>query len=169
MAGVLTLSQWLGGPDEVIVESEFPSTSRTLAYAFGTNIADWSFKLDYQTVIVDTVAYNRDGTPNFADSKVIGSFPYGTVNTSSYITVMNTISGLVNVTHPPGLYTASIVPDARVNIPLMVMGFTWTDNQSPKQTNTHRIAKLMAWEPQVPVGDPTTSTSYTAVPFSTTV
>jgi hypothetical protein len=161
MAGVLTLSQWLGGPDEVKVESEFPSTSKTLAYNFARNITGWTFKLDYQAVVVDTISYNRDGTPNFADSKVIGSFPMGTVNTSTYINVVNSSVGLVNVTHPPALYAGSIVPDARVNNPLLVMGFTWTDNNSPKQTDTHRIAKIMAWEPQVPVGDPTTATNYT--------
>ena len=168
MAGVLTLSQWLGGPDEVIVESEFPSTTKTLVYYFNTNVAGWSYKLDYQVVIVDTIAYNRDGTPNFADSKVIGSFPYGVVNTSTYITVANTITGIVNVTHPANLYTESIVPDARLNIPLLVMGFTWTDANTPAQSNTHRIAKIMAWEPQVPVGDPTTSTNYTALVITPT-
>jgi len=163
MAGILTLSQWLGGPDDVKVESEFPSTSKTLAYNFGTNITGWVFKLDYQAVVVDTIAYNRDGSPNFADSKVIGSFPYGIVNTSSFVTVVNASAGLVNVTHPGSLYTAPIIPDARVNNPLLVMSLTWTDASSPPQTNTHRIAKIMAWEPQVTVGDPTTSTNYTAL------
>jgi hypothetical protein len=76
---------------------------------------------------------------------------------------MNTATGIVNVTHPSGLYTGPIIPDARANIPLLVMSFTWTDNQSPKQTNTHRIAKIMAWEPEVVVGNPTTSTSYSAL------
>jgi hypothetical protein len=163
MAGVLTFSQWLGGPDDVKVDSEFPSTSKTLAYNFGRNITGWVFKLDYQTVVVDTMSYNRDGSPNFADSKVIGSFPYGTVSTSSYISVVSASSGIVNVTHPGSLYTGSIIPDARVNNPILVMSFTWTDNGTPAQTDTHRIAKIMAWEPQVTVGDPITSAGYTAL------
>lgn len=166
MAGVLTLSQWLGGPDEIKVESAFPSTTKTLAYNFGQDITGWTFKLDSQTVIVDTIAYDRDGTPNFTNSKVIGSYPHSVVATATYITVMNTVTGIVNVTHPAGLYTGPIIPDARQNIPLQVMGFTWTDNQSPKQVNTHRIAKILAWEPEVTVGDPTTSTSYTALTLS---
>jgi hypothetical protein len=161
MAGVLTFSQWLGGPDSVKVESTFPSSTKTLVYNFAQNITGWTFKLDYQTMIVDTIAYDRDGTPNFSNSVILGSFPYGTVNTSTNITVMNTTTGIVNVTHPSGLYTGPIIPDARANIPLLVMSFTWTDNQSPKQTNTHRIAKIMAWDPEVVVGNPTTSTSYT--------
>ena len=144
MAGssVLTLGQWLGGPDSVKVESDFPSTSRTYAYNFARNITGWTFKLDYQTVVVDSIAYTRDGEPNFADSKVIGFFPYGVVSTATYIQVVNTSTGLVNVTHPANLYDGPILPDARSNIPLQVMGFTWSDNQSPVQTNTHRVAKI---------------------------
>ena len=161
MAGVLTFNQWLGGPDEVKVESDFPSTTKTLAYNFGTNVTGWEFKLDYQTVVVDTISYDRDGTPNFSNSKVLGSFPYGIVSTSTYINVVSAATGIVNVTHPANLYTGPIIPDARQNNPMLIMGFTWTDNQTPKQTNTHRIAKIMAWEPQVTVGDPTTATNYT--------
>ena len=161
MAGVLTFNQWLGGPDDVKVDSEFPSTTKTLAYNFGTNVTGWEFKLDYQTVVVDTISYDRDGTPNFSGSKVLGSFPYGIVSTATYINVVSEATGLVNVTHPANLYTGPIIPDARQNNPMLIMGFTWTDNQTPKQTNTHRIAKIMAWEPQVTVGDPTTATNYT--------
>lgn len=161
MAGVLSFNQWLGGPDDVKVDSEFPSTTKTLAYNFGTNVTGWEFKLDYQTVVVDTISYDRDGTPNFSNSKVLGSFPYGIVSTSTYINVVSAATGIVNVTHPANLYTGPIIPDARQNNPMLIMGFTWTDNQTPKQTNTHRIAKIMAWEPQVTVGDPTTATNYT--------
>lgn len=163
MAGVLTLSQWLGGPDEVKVEATFPSSSKTYAYAFGRNIAGWTFKLDYQTVVVDTITYTRDGTPNFDSSQVIGSFPTGVVSTSSYISVVNASIGTVNITHPGGLYTGKILPDARVNNPLLIMSLTWTDNSSPPQINTHRIAKILAWEPEVTVGDPITSVGYTAI------
>ena len=166
MAGVLTLGQWLGGPDNVKVESTFPSSSKTYAYNFDRNITSWTFKLDYQTVVVDQLTYTRDGEPNFADSKVIGFFPAGVVTTATYISVANASTGLVNVTHPGGLYTGPILPDARVNNPLLVMGFTWTDNSTPKQTNTHRIAKILAWEPEVTPGTPTTATNYTSVVVS---
>lgn len=163
MAGVLTLSQWLGGPDDVKVESTFPSTTKTLAYNFGQNITGWDFKLDYQTVIVNSIAYDRDGSPNFSNSTVIGSYPYGTVSTATYIKVMNTSTGIVNVTHPANLYSGPIVPDARANVPLQVMSLTWTDNGTPKQSNSHRIASILAWEPQVTVGDPTTTTFYSTL------
>lgn len=167
MAGVLTLGQWLGGPDNLICESEFPSTQKTYSYNFNQNITGWTFKVDYQTVVVDTIAYTRDGQPNFADSKVIGYFPSGVVNTGTYINVLSTAQGLVNVTHPGSLYPEEngILPDSRQNVPLLVVSFAWTDNSSPKVTNIHRIAKILAWEPGVLPKDPTTTTGtdYTAI------
>jgi len=166
MAGILTVGQWLGGPDNVKVESTFPSSSKTYTYNFAQNITDWTFKLDAQTVIVDSIAYDRTGEPNFASSKVVGFFTYTVVTTSTNIKVLNTASGIVNVTHPPGLYSAGIIPDARANVPLQVMGFTWTvpaNVASPAQTNTHRMAKILAWEPQVPPTDPTLDAGYTSI------
>jgi len=166
MAGVLTLGQWLGGPDNVKVESTFPSSSRTYTYNFAQDITGWSFKLDAQTVIVNNIAYDRTGEPNFADSQVIGFFPYTVVSTSSYIAVLNAAAGIVNVTHPPNLYTGSIIPDARADIPLQVMGLTWTtpaQGPTPAQINTHRIAKILAWEPQVSPTDPKLDPGYTSI------
>lgn len=167
MAGVLTLGQWIGGPDNVKVESSFPSSQRTYTYNFDQNITGWSFKLDYQTVVVDSIAYTRDGEPNFADSRVIGYFPSGTVNTSTYIAITSTAGGTINVTHPANLYPDAngILPDSRANVPLLVMSFAWTDNSTPPVTNMHRIAKILAWEPGVLPQDPTTvtGTNYTSV------
>jgi hypothetical protein len=166
MAGVLTLGQWLGGPDNVKVESTFPSSSRTYTYNFAQDITGWTFKLDAQTVIVNTITYDRTGEPNFANSEVIGFFTYTVVTTSSYIAVVNTASGIVNVTHPPNLYTGGIFPDARANVPLQVMGLTWTTPASgptPAQINSHRIAKILAWEPQVPPTNPTLDAGYTSL------
>ena len=166
MAGVLTLGQWLGGPDNVKVESTFPSSSRTYTYNFAQDITNWSFKLDAQTVIVNAIAYDRTGEPNFANSEVIGFFTYTVVSTSSYIAVVNASAGIVNVTHPPNLYTAGVIPDARANIPLQVMGLTWTtppSGSTPAQINSHRIAKILAWEPQVPPTDPTLDPGFTSI------
>jgi hypothetical protein len=164
MAGVLTFSQFLGGPDNINIEQIFPSTQRTLNYNYGTNIAGWTFNVDYQTIVVDTVSFERNtGAPNFANSTVIGCFPQGQVSTSSYVTVTNTGSGLVNITIPGNLYSGPILPDARKNVPITVVGVTWTDNASPKQINTHRWAYIQNFEPGVTPGDPALSPSYTAI------
>lgn len=161
MAGVLTLGQWLGGPDNVKVESTFPSTQKTYQYNFNGAITSWSFKLDYQTVVVDSIAYTRDGEPNFTDSQVIGYFPNGTVATATYINVVSTSLGIVNVTHPSGLYAEAngILPDSRQNVPLLVVSFQWTNSDTPPVTNIHRVAKILAWEPGVLPQDPTTLTT----------
>jgi len=161
MAGVLTLGQWLGGPDNVKVESTFPSSQKTYSYDFDQSITGWTFKLDYQTVVVDQIAYTRDGEPNFADSRVIGYFPGGVISTSSYIQVVSASAGTVNVTHPANLYPESngILPDSRVDIPLLVVSLAWTNAATPPVTNIHRIAKILAWEPNVLPKDPTTLTT----------
>lgn len=164
MAGVLNFSQYLGGPDNVVIEQIFPSTQRTYNYNFATNIASWTFNVDQQTIVVNPISYDRNtGEPNFANTQVIGFFPTGQVTTATYVTVTNAASGLVSITIPGGLYTGPILPDARQNVPITIVGVTWTDNSSPKQINTHRWAFIQSWEPGVTPGDPTLSGSYTAI------
>jgi hypothetical protein len=112
------------------------------------------------------VAFDRNtGSPNFANSNVIGYFPSAVISTSSYIVTTNATTGLVNITIPSGLYTGPILPDARANVPITIVGVTWTNNTSPVQVNTHRWAFIQCWEPGVTPGDPTVSTSplYTAI------
>jgi hypothetical protein len=60
------------------------------------------------------------------------------------------------------MYTGPLVPDARKNVPITVVGVTWTTDDTPTQTNTHRWAIVQSWEPDVVVGDPTTDAGYTA-------
>ena len=161
MAGVLTLGQFLGGPDNVKVEGAFPSTQKTYSYNFNQSIVGWTFKLDYQTVVVDQIAYDRNGDPNFANSRVVGYFPGGVISTATYISVVSSAAGTVNVTHPGLLYPEAngILPDSRANVPLLVVSFAWTNNATPPVTNLHRVAKILSWEPNVLPVDPTTLTT----------
>jgi hypothetical protein len=164
MAGILSFSEWIGGPDTEIIESTFPSSSKTYTYNFGQDITGWTFKLDCQTVIADPIAFDRNtGEPNFATSQVVGYFPYTVLSTASVVSVISTATGLVNVTHPANMYTGPILPDARSRVPLTVVGFTWADDSTPPQINTHRIVKVMAWEPQVSPEDPTTAPTYSPI------
>lgn len=166
-SGVLSFSQYLGGPDNVNIEQIFPSTQRTLNYNYATNISGWNFHVDYQTIVVDTVSFDRNtGEPNFANSSVIGYFPSGVVSTSSYVSVTSAASGLVNITIPKNLYTGSILPDARANTPITIVGVTWTDASSPTQTNTHRWAFIQCYEPGVTPGSPTDSAGFVAITVS---
>lgn len=165
-SSVLSLAQFIGGPDNIPYESVFPSTKKTYVYNFARNVTGWDFQLEAQAVIVDSIAYDRNGDPNFANSQVIGYFPKQMVSTSTYISVGNTVSGIVNVTHPAGIYTDKILPDARKNVPLLVFSFQWTQPSETvgsvsvgEQSNSHRIAKILAWEPGVDPGDPTLTTA----------
>lgn len=159
-SGVLNFAQYLGGADNIQIEQIFPSTQRTLQYNFGLNITGWTFGLDHQTIVVDTMTFDRNtGEPNFANSNVIGYFPSGVISTSSYVTVTNTANGQVNITIPGNLYTGPVLPDARANVPITIVGVTWRDNSSPININTHRWAFIQCWEPGVTPGDPTLSTS----------
>jgi hypothetical protein len=164
MAGVLSFSQYLGGPDNINIEQIFPSTQRTYNYNFATNINGWKFSIDQQTIVVNPITFDRNtGQPNFATSEVIGYFNAGMISTSSYVVVTNAGSGLVSMTFPTNLYTGPILPDARQNVPITVVGVTWTDASAPVQINTHRWAFIQCWEPGVTAGDPTLNVNYTAI------
>jgi len=164
MAGVLTFSQYLGGPDNINIEQIFPSTQRTFNYNFGRSISGWTFNVDQQTIVVDEVAFDRNtGAPNFANSTVIGYFPFQQISTSSYVSVTNVGAGLVSITTPTNMYTGPILPDARKNVPITIVGVSWFDGSTPKQINTHRWSFIQCWEPSVTPGDPTGSGSYVTI------
>jgi hypothetical protein len=59
MAGVLTFDQYIGGADQLIIEQAFPSTQRSVVYNFDRNITGWTYSADYQTLVVDEIAFNR--------------------------------------------------------------------------------------------------------------
>jgi hypothetical protein len=159
-AGVLNFAQYLGGPDNVQIEQIFPSTQRTLNYAYSRNVTGWTFLADYQTIVVDTMTFDRNtGEPNFANSNVVGYFASAVISTSTYINTSGASLGNIDITIPKNLYTGPILPDARANVPITIVGVTWTDTSSPVQTNTHRWAFIQCWEPGVTPGDPTLSTS----------
>jgi len=163
MPGVLNFDQYLGGADEIKIEQAFPSTQKTLVYDFGMNVSGWTFELDYQTLVVDTITFNRNtGKPNFASSKVIGSFPRVDI-TSGNINTTAANTGKIYVTYPADMYTGPIIPDARLNVPIVVVALTWSDDGTPTQTQTHRWALVQCWEPDVTVGNPIDEVSYTAL------
>lgn len=162
--GVLLFSDYLSGPDNLQLEQVFPSTQRTLQYNFGVDITGWTIHADYQTLVVNPISFSRDGEPNFSSSEIIGYFTGGVISTSTYITTVNAATGRVNITIPKNLYTGPILPDARQNVPVMIVGVSWTDAGVPvPQTNTHRWAFLQCYEPGVAPTDPTAAAGYTAI------
>ena len=164
MPGILNFQQFVGGPDSVICEQTFPSTQKTVVVNFQRDITGWTFAADHQTIVVDTVKFNRNtGQPNFGDSTVIGSFPKFEVTGTFVPSVINLTSGTVAVHFPAGMYDGPIIPDARANVPVTVFSLTWEDTSTPPQINSTRWALVQSYEPDVIIGDPTTSTDYTVL------
>ena len=169
MAGVLNFDQFVSGADNIITEQMFPNQRRTLVYDFDQDISGWNFSADFQTIVVDSVTFNRNtGRPNFANSTVLGSFPkqeLGSFSGGTYIpTVINATTGTVRVTHPDQMYDGPLYPDARSNVVIVIYSFQWEDDSTPiTNVNMHRYALVQAWEPDVALGDPTTHTDYTAL------
>lgn len=161
MAGVLNFSNYIGGADNVQIEQIFPSTQRTMTYNFGQDITGWTFHLDAQTIVVDTVAFDRNtGEPNFASSTVSGVFTATNISTATNVNVISESSGTVAITFPGGLYSGPVLPDARKNVPITVVGVTWQTGDLLSQVNTHRWAFIQSWEPGVTAGDPTLASGY---------
>jgi hypothetical protein len=164
MAGVLNFSNYVGGADNLQIEQTFPSNQRKVVYDFGQNIAGWNFHLDYQTIVADTVAFDRiTGEPNFSNTKVIGSFNKGVITTATYVTVLDEAAGTVAITFPKQLYTGPILPDARSHIPITIVGITWTDAATPSTSDTHRWAFIQSFEPGVEPGDPVLDNGYAPI------
>jgi hypothetical protein len=164
MPGILNFQQYVGGPDSVQVEQVFPSNQRTLLYNFNTDITGWTFAVDHQTIVVDTVKFNRNtGQPNFGDSSVVGSFAKVEITGDFAPEVVSASAGTVKIHFPANMYAGPIIPDARKNVPITVVAITWTDDSTPAQVNTHRWALVQCWEPDVVVGDPTLAVGYTAL------
>jgi hypothetical protein len=64
------------------------------------------------------------------------------------------------------LYTGAIIPDARKNVPITIVGVSWTTATTPTQTNTHRWAFIQCYEPDVDIGNPILSAGFTALTIS---
>ena len=124
---LLTFSQYLGGADNVKVIEMFPSTSKTFKYAFGTDVQNWNFTSSYQSLLLDKVTYDRNtGEPNFTDTNILGYWPERTdLGGQSDITVDNVTDGTVYFNIAPDRYTGQLFPNARENVVMTVVGFTW--------------------------------------------
>lgn len=165
MAGrLLSFSQYIGGANNVVVAEQFPSTQKTYNYDFPANIATYSFAVESQTIIVDSLTYNAaDGQPNFTTSNVVGVYANVTIGAGNVVPV-NNAAGTVNITIPKNLYSGPIEPDARANVPINVVSVTWTDSApNPDITESHRFALIQRYEPGVTVGNPRLSNAFISV------
>lgn len=162
MGKLLDFSQYIGGPDSVEVLELFPRQQKKFQYNFGTDVSTYTFTSDYQTIVLDTVSYDRvTGNIVFTDTNVIGYFNNtGNIAANTYINTSSANAGIVTFTIPSDLYTGTILPNARENVVMNVVSFQWQDAATPPRKDMHRWACVMRWEPGVTIGDPTLDTNF---------
>jgi hypothetical protein len=168
---VLDFSQYLGGADNVKVIEMFPRTEKKFQYNFGADVSAFSFSADQHSILLDKVSYDRaTGLPNFTETVVLGFFNNNTAIGAGNIDSTQAAQGLVTFTIPQNRYTGNIVPNARENVVMTVVGFQWdgpSSNTQPSAKELHRWAIIERWEPGVTPGDPKQNTggqpAYTAL------
>jgi len=161
---LLDFKQYLGGADNVQVIEMFPSTQKTFTYNFGTDVTSYTFEADYQTLVLDTVSYDRaTSNINLTDSTVVGYFANAEIGGANIVTT-GAASGTIDFTIPKNRYTGNITPSARANVAVTVVGFKWTDTSvTPNTTDSHRWAVIERYEPDVTPGNPRDEAGFTAL------
>jgi len=159
---LLSFSNYLGQANNVQVIEMFPSTQKTFDYDFGADVSSYTFEADYQTIVVDTMTYDRvTGDPNFADTEVVGYFANAEIGNAN-IGTGQASSGIISLTIPSQRYTGPITPDARTNVAITVASFKWTDaGSTPTTTDSHRWAIIERYEPDVSPGNPRLVSGFT--------
>ena len=163
---LLDFKEYIGSANNVQVIELFPRSQKSFTYNFGSDVSGYTFSADYQSILLNTVTYDRvTGDPNFADSTVSGYFT-NTANVSgSFIDTTSAASGLVTLTIPADRYTGNIFPSARANVVMTVLSFQWTTDDSPVQQDMHRWAIIERFDPQVGKvpGDPADEANFVAL------
>jgi hypothetical protein len=163
---LLSFSQFLGGADNVKVIEMFPSTTKVYSYNFAQDITSWTFGSTYQSLLLDSVTYDRvTGLPNFTETNVLGYWPSYTDPTPTTIT--DVLNGSVDYRIKADRYTGAIFPNARENVVMTVASFTWNSpNGSATDTDSHRWAIIERYLPgDSTPGDPSLDASY--IPYGT--
>jgi hypothetical protein len=157
----VTFSQWLGGGDKTQLLKAVPSARKILSYNFGVDVTGWTFATTYQTIVVDALATDRlTGEPNFANTTMIGAFPEVTIAGADEPAIIDALQGIVELYIPEDMYTGAIIPDKQKNIPIVVVGFSWTTASTPAEADNMRWGIIQNWQPLAPEGDPTLEVGY---------
>lgn len=157
---LLSFSQFLGGADNVKVVEMFPSNSQTYNYAFAQSVQGWTFSSVYQTLLLDSVTYDRlTGEPNFTETNVLGYWP--TYTDPDPVIIDNASNGDVFYKIVPNRYTGKIFPNARENVVMTIASFTWSRAAPSTQVESHRWGIIERYLPgdNVP-GDPSLDANY---------
>lgn len=166
MSRVLDFKQYLGGANNVQMIEMLPEHQRTFTYNYDTDITNYNFTANYSSVVVDAITYNvNTGEPNFAASNVIGYIgPTSTSVPGANIVKTDATAGTVDFTIPKNRYTGPLIPDARTNVVITIMEFTWENTNPTVNTfDSHRWAILERYSADVTAGNPTSDASFVAI------
>jgi len=168
MAGrLLSFRDYIGGADNVQVIEMFPGDQKSFTYDFNADVSGYTFTADFQSIVLDTVTYDRvTGDPNFADTTVSGYFTNtANITAGTYINNASASSGVVEFTIPANRYTGNVLPNARANVVCTVVSFQWQTDDTPIQTQRHRWAILERFDPKVGKvpGDPGDEATFVAL------
>lgn len=124
----------------------FPSTQKTLTFSIEGAVTDeWEATLEYTTLIVDQVSYDRAEFPFFDNSTIIGYY-------ESVGSRIENSTG--SITIPANMYGGKILPASDRYVPITVVNIKWTNIASTASTYSQNIAYIQQWEPGVIIGDP---------------
>tara|TARA_R110001606_G_scaffold8060_1_gene35389 strand:- start:4427 stop:5194 length:768 start_codon:yes stop_codon:yes gene_type:complete len=160
---LLDFSNYVGGSDNVQIVELFTDNQQTYIYNFDTDITNYTFTLDQQTLILSDVAYDRQtGLPTFSNTSIAGYFANTTPSAGTYVTNRDDANGTVNITVPTARYTGQMMPNARANVPVTVFSVNWEDaGLTNPNKNSHRWAILERYRSGTnPVGDPTLDANF---------
>jgi len=161
MSKLLDWKSFIGGADNIIAMDMFPAEQQTFTYQFGAvDVTNYIWDIDYQTVVIDQVAFNRNtGEPNYTDSTVSGFFQVQQSAVNTYVDTSDAANGNVAITIQANRYTGQLLPNSRLKVPTTCFSVKWTDTASPATTNIHRYIISERYTAEVPIGDPTLETT----------
>jgi hypothetical protein len=157
----LSFNDFIVGPNVVDIKKYYPSSRKELKITLDTDITSWTVEADYQCLVIDTVAFDRSGEPNFTNSQVIGYFPKTEITGGDAPVISDAINGEITFYIPADMYTGGLLPGSRTLAVVAVVGLTYTDTNGNR--DTIRFPRLISYEPDVALSDPTAELDYTAI------
>lgn len=157
----LSFNEFIVGPNVSDIQKHFPSNRKSIPADFATDVTGWTFASEYKCLVLDTIAFDRAGDPNFTDSQVIGSFATVQMTGGDAPVVTDAANGLVDYVIPADMYTGALKPGSRTLPVVAIIDFEYTDADGFKETT--RYARLMSAEADTVLGDPTAEAGYTAL------
>lgn len=161
MAGVLNYKRYLNTLQAITDwGNTFPTTQETYVFSVeGGVTSSWTATIQWQTLLVDQIVWDRNQQPTFNNSQVIGYFESSAGTSTQYST------GVISI--PANMYTGPILPTSDQYVPVTIVNLSWTDGT---ETYEHQLGLIQNWEPGVIIGNPYDSDDFEPVdPLASTL